>query len=245
MDTKELLTQLLAEKIEAERTAFLADMHQQSPDYIILHAFEIVSMNDLYLVLNSKPFSNQELTELIGIETPMTELYQEWLKVDDSTIGVIENFVGDTLKKQLTETAKRQQENPSIPRYAKSYQQAREHGQLHLFTASLKRDEACLQFFNTYVYEAYENRNLEQFTRRWTKEFGLERCRFVLGSSIHHAPWDGRYSARAKSDVEKQDYSTMDAPSSSRYCTNVHPCIIDATYARLMDGRQKKQDKER
>lgn len=247
-DNREDLVQTLYEKAEVEYNHFLAGFDQRPRSEIIQNAYKIATMEDLLMSLEEPDFLTlPQLTHLAELSAPLSTVYDCWLKTEDSRMEELRNCMERYADSELSQIATKQYENPQIPRYDKGFTTARELGETAQYHASRKRDIACLQTFNTKVHDAYEGRAMTQFVESWTNEFGKERCRFVLGYSIHAADYDGRYSTQSKRTARETDYTELDSNDyhSASYRTNVHPCIINATFERLIEDKQKSKDKER
>ncbi len=247
-DNREDLTQSLYEKATQEHNQFLTEIEKLTPREVIANAYEIVTKADLLMMLEDPDFLTlPQLIYLESLEAPLSTVYIQWINVEDSRMEELRSCTEHFVENELSQIATKQYENPQIPRYDKGYADARELGETAQYHASHKRDIACLQTFNTKVHDAYEGRAVAQFVEGWTNEFGKERCRFVLGYSIHAADYDGRYSMQSKRAAKETDYTELDSNDyhSASYRTNVHPCIINATFERLIEGKQKSKDMER
>ncbi len=247
-DKREALVQDLYEKAQMEHSRFLESFDEKSHSEIIQSAYQISTMDDLLMSLEEPDFLTvPQLTYLAELSTPLSILYDHWLKIEDSSMEELRNCIEYYTEDHLVELAVKQTENPQTPRYDKTYTIARELGETAQYNASRKRDAICLQTFKDKVYDAYEGRAIAQFVEDWTSEFGKERCRFVLGYSVHAADYDGRYSKQSKRVANEIDYSELDCDSyrSSGYRTNVHPCIINVAFECLIEGKQKSKNMER
>lgn len=248
MYSKAALTQKVFECADREYSAYIDDMKTHDAGYIVDHAYEIVIMADLRMIFEEDELSLPALQELDRLEKPLASIYDEWLKNDGGHMELLRGTVSSFTDKRLHDTADRLYENPTVPRYDKSIPQAREANELHLYRASRRRDIECLHYFEKHISDAHQSHSMKAFTQDWVKRYGRDRCKFILGYTVHRADWDARYAPEAKRDAQQYDYLiSKDYDRFSEYGTNVHPCLVDSSYRILMDmGRRKsKEEKER
>ena len=243
MSKTEELAQMLYDKALSEMNSYLEDMKTKPAQEIINSAYQIVNKEDLLMILESAEFTLTELNVLNGLEHPLQVLYGEWISTEDRHMEELRGSVQSYLDTRLQYQAEKLYADPSVPRYNGSYSEASEKGEVHLYRASRKRDRACIKAFAENISDANEKRRMREFVQEWTQEFGLARCKFLLGYTVQCADWDNRYSAETKREAAKTDYHiTPEHDPLSEFHTNAHPCLVNYAYELLteqMRGRQK------
>ena len=244
MTDTEKLSEQLYDKALNEMNAFLDDLKTKPPEEIIENAYKITVRQDLMMILEFEEFTPYEIEVLAKLDHPLQVLYEQWVAAEDHYMedlrGSMQSYMNDILKVQ----ANKLYANPAIPRYERLYREAEEKGEVHLYRASRNRDWACINTFTEHISEANENRRMREFVQNWTREFGHDRCKFLLGYTVQRADWDGRYSAAAKREAAKFDYRITDPDQRdpfSVFHTNAHPCLVNYAFELLMEQERAKQ----
>lgn len=241
-DEIKTLLQQMCDRASKELADYLGEMKTKSPDEIISSAYQIVSKQDILIILEDAKFSSYELEVLMKLDHPLQVLYEEWLSTEDHHMddlrASIQTYINDYLRFQ----ADKLYADPTVSRYEGLYQEAREKGEGHLYRASWKRDWTCINAFTHNVSEAYEKRRMREFVQEWIQEFGYDRCKFLLGYTVQSSHWDGRYSDASKREATKFDYHiTPDRDPYSEFRTNAHPCLVNYAFELLLEQEYTKQ----
>lgn len=246
MENKEALAQKVYNCAEREHSTFIAEMKTHDADYIVKHAYEIVIMDDLRMIFEEDDLSLPALKELDELEKPLASIYDEWLKNEGGHMEPLRDIVGSFAETRMRDTAERLYADPAVTRYEKSFREAREDDEVHLYRASRKRDIECLRYYEKHISNAHENHSIKAFTQEWAELYGHGLCKFVLGYTVNRADWDARYAPEAKRDAQQYDYQqSKENDPFSEYGTNVHPCLVDSSYRILMEMERSKSKEEK
>jgi hypothetical protein len=100
---------------------------------------------------------------------------------------------------------------------------------------------------------AYHEERLPAFVKELTDLYGIERAMYVIGRTVVGAEWDKRYDHGVKTRAEQFNYRDMKegkalyeegkdpyktADSTTSYCSDVHPCMLNAIFRSLMKMEQ-------
>ena len=241
-DKMETLMQQLYDCASMEMDDYLSEMKTRPPEEIISSAYQIASKQDILMILEDAEFSPYELEVLMKLDHPLQVLYEEWVSTEDHHMddlrGSMQTYLSDYLRFQ----ADKLYADPAVPRYEGLYREASEKGELHLYRASWKRDLVCINAFTQNISEANEKRRMREFVQEWTKEFGYDRCKFLLGYTVQRNYWDGRYSSVSKRGAAKFDYRiTSERDPYSEFGTNAHPCLVNYAFELLLEQERTRQ----
>lgn len=241
-EQKERMAQQLYDRAANELNDYIADLKTQPPEQIIDRCYEVSVKQDMVMLLEEHDFPPQELEVLAALEHPLEVIYQDWLLRDDSRMEELTNTFEHHAVQKLQDQAELLHSDPKTPRYPSGYREAIEKGEVCLFRASRRRDEACLRAFDKGISDANASQTMRPFVQKWTQDYGHDRCKFILGYSVQRADWDKRYSQKARQDAEKYDYHiTKDHDPHGNLCTNAHPCLVNYAYELLMEQERSKQ----
>lgn len=244
MNDTENLPQELYNNAWNEMTDFLDDLRNKSPQEIIDSAYKITIHQDLLALLELEKFTPYEIEVFTELDHPLQVLYEQWVATMDHHMEDLFGAVRSYLQNRLQYEANKLYADPAIPRYEGLYREAEEKGEVHLYRASRNRDWACINAFTEHISEANEERRMREFVQDWTREFGHDRCKFLLGYTVQRADWDGRYSAAAKREAAKFDYRITDSDQRDPFLvfhTNAHPCLVNYAFELLMEQEHTKQ----
>lgn len=239
------MAQQLYDRAANELNAYIADLKTQTPEQMIDRCYEVSVKQDMLMILEEHDFPPQELEVLAALEHPLEVIYQDWLQRDDSRMEDLANTFQHHAVQKLQDQAEQLHADPKTPRYEGSYRDAVQSGEVCLFRASRSRDQACLRAFDKGISDANASQTIRPFIQKWTKAFGHDRCKFILGYSVQRADWDKRYAPKARQDVAQYDYHiTKDNDPHRDLCTNAHPCLVNGAYELLMDVERGKEPKK-
>lgn len=242
MEEKDHLGQQLYDRASAELDAYITNLKQQPVEKIIDRAYELATKQDMLMLLEDDHFSLAELRELCKLEHPLQVIYGEWIGREDSRMQELADTFTEYAGKRLQDQAKMLYADPKTTRYTNLYVEARQKGEDHLFRASKRRDQECMAVFSKWCREHPDGHGTYAFMPMWAEQFGLDRCKFVLGYSVQRCDWDARYSQKVRKDVAQFDYHTNDGHDyHTDLSTNIHPCIINGAYETLMGVNRNKQ----
>ena len=221
----------------------------KTPEAAIEQAQEIAVKKEMVQILEEHQFTPAQLGVLSELERPLQTLYESWyLKgndLKDHLVATFESYANRILEEQAVELYA----DPKTPRYEYLFPEARARKELHLFRASRARDRACIQAFTEGIGEANADHNLLNFVQNWVKQFGHDRCKFLLGYTVQRADWDRRYSAVSKREAAKFDYHiTPERDPYIDFQTNAHPCLVNYAFELLAEkerAQQKLNEKKR
>ena len=243
-ELKKQLSQRLYDRAIQELDAYIADLKTQPPERIIDRAYQLSTMQDMVMVLESSDIPANKLEVLAALEHPLEVLYDDWLRRDDSHMEDLHRSMEDYAGQKLRDRAELLFSDPTVPRYAKTHEDAIHAGEVYQYHANRNRDLLCLHAFEKGVSDANANHAMRPFIQKWTEDFGHDRCKFVLGYTVQRADWDKRYSPKARQDAQQYDYQTGEGYGPfSGYGTNAHPCLVNCAYELLMEQERGKQIK--
>ncbi|MDD4510629.1 MAG: DUF3849 domain-containing protein [Oscillospiraceae bacterium] len=241
-DRKGQLAQQLYDRASQELDAYIADLKTQPPERIIDRAYQLSTMQDMVMVLESSDIPANKLEVLAALEHPLEVLYDDWLNRDDSRMGELHRSMEDYAGQKLRDQAELLFSDPKVPRYAGTHEDAVRAGEVYQYYANRSRDLLCLHTFEQGVSDANANHAMRPFVQKWTEDYGHDRCKFVLGYTVQRADWDKRYSPKARQDAQKYDYDlTNNYNPYSSYGTNAHPCLVNCAYELLMEQERGKE----
>ena len=102
--TLEELHELLYEKCETEYDNFIDFNMGLSPREIINNAYEMVIKSDFLLCLEYETFSREKVIALCNLESPLQEMYRDWLDKEDSHMETIIEIVTDLADRKAGRT---------------------------------------------------------------------------------------------------------------------------------------------
>lgn len=85
----------LIKRIHEEHAEFLRELKKQPVDKIIDRAYEICYREELISMLECMYFDEEQMDKLLRLPNPVGFLYVEWLKVDASVCGYLEDLICD------------------------------------------------------------------------------------------------------------------------------------------------------
>ena len=91
--TLEELHELLYEKCETEYDNFIDFNMGLSPREIINNAYEMVIKSDFLSCLEYETFPREKVIALCNLESPLQEMYRDWLDKEDSHMETIKSVM--------------------------------------------------------------------------------------------------------------------------------------------------------
>lgn len=132
----------------------------------------------------------------------------------------------------------------TIPVYYPSYRYAHEHDEVELWRESHRINMECKGQINRRALEANNSRELDLMIDDLIRIYGVERTLCVLSRTIQYKDWDERLSQavqkRAKSfQFHEQEYEESFDPTKQYICHDLHPCVLDLIYHKLMEKEEE------
>jgi hypothetical protein len=89
--------------MSTEYHAFLDDTKAKSPDAILEASYQKVFMEDLLLAVENGDFSDEQIDALLSLETPLADLYWNWLDTDHSYMDMLRDRVDEYANAVISE----------------------------------------------------------------------------------------------------------------------------------------------
>lgn len=93
MPTTEVLKQQLHQKMQAKYDEFIEQLKQSPVDTILDCACEKVCKEEILMCVDTLSLSKSDLKGLLALPDPLHDLFQEWLAVDDSHMGELNDCI--------------------------------------------------------------------------------------------------------------------------------------------------------
>lgn len=242
---REELNEALYEKMAAEQNTFRDWLKGQSAGVVLDHAYEYTIREDILLAMEDLVLPERQAELMLASPSPLADVFKDFRDMEtehmDNVRFAVENR-GDHLVKQEYEKVK------NTPIYLQSGTHARENGELDVFRASLKANMACKDAIEKAIHENYADNCLDTTAiyNDVVGQFGAERVKFVLATTIQHKDWDQRFSrdnrAWAQSVPMEASFGSRDSDRSLYYVVNqAHSGLTDLLVTRF----RKEQAKER
>lgn len=232
------LWDIVYNRMESEFNATLNQLLAAAPQEIIDNAYQIVMKQDILLVMKEDTLSETQLRVLSELDSPLDALYQDWLEKDYGHMEQLRDCVIGFADGILWDQAKVKYADPASPPFTLSVKKAGQLGQSHEWRASRDRDRACKLDFNDGVGITYNTEEFVPFLRKWTDQYGLDRCVRLLVYTIRQHDYDGRYYPHVKDRASYIRFPVGERLSDLE--SNVHPCIINASMCELIKLEQER-----
>lgn len=136
------------------------------------------------------------------------------------------------------------------PIYSGGFAEAHEKDEVEQWRASSNIIQKCARQFNKQYENAYNQKKLPEFLNQMVNQYGIDRCKIVLASTIQLSAKDGRYDAEAKEAASKvfipgkieDDYQR---DSRELYRVNCHPVTVNAAFHEILGIEQKQQSEQK
>lgn len=89
------LYEQLVNKIHEEQEQYLAEIEKLTPQEIIYKAYEICYRNEISLIIETTQFSDELMRTLLKLPNPIAQLYDKWLKTEDSVCEMLEHMISN------------------------------------------------------------------------------------------------------------------------------------------------------
>lgn len=219
----EKLNQELYDKMMAEQEEYRSWLLEQTPEEILNHVFEYSAREDILLEVSALALPGQQAAALLTSPSPLADIYKDFRNTETNQMEV----VADCIERRADALLQAQyKKTRAIPLYQQSGEYAREHGELEIFRASRKANEACRDAIDAEIRDGYNGTYFTVDPTDVLAEFGPERVSYVLAATLQSKTWDYRISrsnqawAAAIPMVEAEDRR-------SAYLINSHPALLD------------------
>jgi hypothetical protein len=88
------------ETLSAEYDAFIDRLKTQSPDEILIAAYEKVCKEEIVIVFENSSYSENEYAALLKIKNPLDTFYAEWLDADSADMEAIRDSVESAAERE-------------------------------------------------------------------------------------------------------------------------------------------------
>ena len=95
MNQSDNFNRLLCEKVSQEYDSFIEGLKRMSPDEIIEHSYEKVFKEDILMSLDNNDLPDDRAKALLSLESPLDEIYHEWLDADSSYMDLLLDCIFD------------------------------------------------------------------------------------------------------------------------------------------------------
>ena len=92
MTVEEMNTKLY-DKMYAEQEEFEQQLLSMGPREVLDHAYEYYIREDLLMEMEQNDLSGKQCRALLKLKTPLTALYEKWLKIEDSPMEEIRDMI--------------------------------------------------------------------------------------------------------------------------------------------------------
>lgn len=187
------LNDALYEKMAAEQATFRDWLKGQSAEVVLDHAYEFTIREDILMEMEELALSERQAELMLASPSPLADVFKEFRDMEtehmDNVRSSIENRADALVKREHEKLV-------TMPVYLQSGAYAREHGELEAFRASYQANVACKEAIEKAIGENYaDNRlNTAAIYNTVVDNFGAERVKFVLATTIQHKDWDERFS---------------------------------------------------
>jgi len=100
----------LYEKMSVEYKGFLDMMKSKPASEALEAAYEKVFKEDLLLTIENGDFSDEQIAAMLSLDTPLDDLYWNWLDTDVSYMDLLRDSVDEYVNDVMFDNAKRQRE---------------------------------------------------------------------------------------------------------------------------------------
>ena len=238
----EPLEAALNQKMAAEQKAFEEKLLKLSPQEILKKSREYVMRDNILIVLNKYPGTEEQTRLLLQSETPLANIYAEIDRQgSDYGINEIKDCIEVLTEALLRAEAEKRDALRNLPVYPYPGEYAREHGELEQYRTSYKANVACRDAIEAAIRDNYAENTLDTKTavKQVADAFDYPRMLHVLANTIKQKDWDGRISPDNKRWAATQHvFEDKDGFGTDRniyfIVDRVHPGLTDmfATAAR-------------
>lgn len=225
------LNDALYEKMAAEQTTFRDWLKGQSAEVVLDHAYEYTIREDILMEMEELALSERQAELMLASPSPLADVFKEFRDMEtehmDNVRSSIENRADALVKREHEKLV-------TMPVYLQSGAYAREHGELEAFRASYRANVACKEAIEQAIGENYaDNRlNTAAIYNAVVDNFGAERVKFVLATTIQHKDWDERFS---RSNRAWAQTVPMEASFGSKESDHSVYYVVDKAHSGLTD----------
>jgi hypothetical protein len=88
-------------KLSAEYDAFVEDLKTKPPAKIIESAYEKVFKEDILMCFEYEDYSEEQYAVLLALDSPLDELYRDWLDSDVSYMDDLQDVISGTIRQEM------------------------------------------------------------------------------------------------------------------------------------------------
>lgn len=239
--THEELETKVYEKMSVEYDDLLDNIKKMPPQDIIDNAYQIVMKQDMLFMMDKHFLDESQLRLLLDSETPLDDLYQDWLEKDCTYLEDVEQSIADYLDRELKIQATEKYSKPNSPIYLKSIRQASDDSELHEWKASNEQNIQCRLHFMDGGEHAYNIGELPAFVHSWVEKYGLDRCLYMTAFTVQKKDYDDRFGVAVRKRASAIVFADGVRDSCiNHYVMNIDPGTVNATMTELMRLEQER-----
>ena len=244
------LNDALYEKMAEEQSTFRDWLKGQSAEVVLDHAYEYTIREDILMEMEELALSEKQAELMLASPSPLADVFKEFRDMETEHM----DNVRSSIENRADALAKREHEKlVTMPVYLQSGAYAREHGELEAFRASYRANIACKDAIEQAIGENYtDNRlNTSAIYNAVVDNFGAERVKFVLATTLRHKDHDERFSrdnrAWAQTVPMEASFGSRESDHSVYYVVDKgHSCLTDSfvSHFRREQAKEHEQPKK-
>lgn len=106
MSMTKKMNDLLYAKMNREYESFIEKVKTLPPEQILERAYEKITKQDILLCLESDDIEYEKAKALLSFKNPLEELYQQWLRVDDTYMNELRSAIDDRATEAVIQVKK-------------------------------------------------------------------------------------------------------------------------------------------
>ena len=120
-----------------------------------------------------------------------------------------------------------------VPIVTISFVEARQNDRLNELWDSIYASQACRDYIDKNLYDAYENRNLKGFVQELEQKFGMERTMYTVAATIQLKKHDGRFTPEVRNAAARFQFDSDQMRL--KFLTEQHPVRLNHLFEVLID----------
>jgi hypothetical protein len=229
--------QLLGASVYGSRSREGLYTDESDLDVVISYSGEIRE-DSFFNALHEQPM------ELNGITIDINPISLERTGTLETYMEQANSYLDEKEQAQSALVEEVKQPVSPLPVYMQSFSEAKESGEVDCWRASHLETQACARKFNEDFGMAYHERRMPEFLEQMVEQFGMERCKIVLASTIQLADYDGRYYPKTKEEAAKvvipgENREDSQHDSRMRYRVDCHPVMVNSAFRELVRMEQE------
>ncbi|SFX42117.1 YodL domain-containing protein [Ruminococcus sp. XPD3002] len=120
-----------------------------------------------------------------------------------------------------------------VPIVTISFVEARQNDRLNELWDSIHASQACRDYIDQNLYDAYENRNLKGFVQELEQKFGMERTMYTVAATIQLKKHDGRFTPEVRNAAARFQFDSDQMRL--KFLTEQHPVRLNHLFEVLID----------